>query len=888
MEDCPHFTVHHLTAIDKSINLLENHTGVLTCYFCQSKKPEVWVCINPECMQAFCFDGGCDHSYFHFTEDKTHCLHLSLPSMRLCCYICDKEYNIEKNPRTLNGVRRGSNCSIELCRNNVVASNSGESAEEDSDDEYRLTKDHKPTGLTGLQNIGNTCYMNAALQALSNTPPLTEYFLTCFPENPCHQSDNPLHLSRAYHRLLQEIWHTKRPGYVTPTTILYTMRNVYPMFRGFHQHDTQEFLRCFMDQLHEELKECELEVVPSRRHSYKAISRKQSLEQGHLTTAAEDNEEECSDNDELKSLTNADSSSEGLDEYETCDSGVSERSSLSEEMSERMNLNKQLQQHLITKMNHGNKTNLNQKNLKVHFKYNSIISEIFDGKLLSSVQCLTCNRVSSRVEAFQDLSLPIPTRDHVTVLHQSSSTNLCSVHKLTDVYTNQQVVQNWIFWFWDMMYKWFWGPTVGLHDCLAAFFSADELKGDNMYSCEKCKKLRNGIKFSKLLELPEVLCIHLKRFRHELMFSSKITSYVTFPIDGLDLRPYVHKDCTSQVTTYKLVSVICHHGTIGSGGHYTCYSLNPINEQWYEFDDQCVTLVSAEIVRNSEAYVLFYKKNSPTTNRIRTQMRQVQINKNQPSCSQEACFISTKWLSKFNSFAEPGPIDNYDFMCHHNRVKPTYEPHINHYATMVSGQIWDYLYSKFGGGPKCTNNQLQRCEICYGEYMDMLLKKRAENETKHFSRLGEELNLHDMLADYAISMCWFKRWEAFLNSVVNEPPGPIDNIKLLSNSESKVLGTDYISVSEGQWDYLWRIYSGGPMININDLQMPVSNVESDNHFLNTSSDELCEVNDESQNCNDRIMETEVKEHMVCFDSGDQEFKNVINMQPDNRTCKKIN
>jgi hypothetical protein len=36
--------------------------------------------------------------------------------------------------------------------------------------------------------------------------------------------------------------------------------------------------------------------------------------------------------------------------------------------------------------------------------------------------------------------------------------------------------------------SWLWGPTITLQDCLAAFFSEDELKGDNMYSCEKCKK----------------------------------------------------------------------------------------------------------------------------------------------------------------------------------------------------------------------------------------------------------------------------------------------------------------------------------------------------------------------------------------------------------------
>lgn len=33
--------------------------------------------------------------------------------------------------------------------------------------------------------------------------------------------------------------------------------------------------------------------------------------------------------------------------------------------------------------------------------YRSVISDVFDGKLVSTVQCLTCNRVSLTQEAFQ-------------------------------------------------------------------------------------------------------------------------------------------------------------------------------------------------------------------------------------------------------------------------------------------------------------------------------------------------------------------------------------------------------------------------------------------------------------------------------------------------------
>ena len=128
---------------------------------------------------------------------------------------------------------------------------------------------------------------------------------------------------------------------------------------------------------------------------------------------------------------------------------------------------------------------------------------LFSGKLISTVQCLTCHRVSTTTETFQDLSLPIPTLDSIqsatarnqrlasaasmtTTSSLSSSLNPGSMTSLNLAEAGSN--PGWLGWMWGWVSSWFYGPNITLHDCLAYFFSADELKGENMYSCEKCKQ----------------------------------------------------------------------------------------------------------------------------------------------------------------------------------------------------------------------------------------------------------------------------------------------------------------------------------------------------------------------------------------------------------------
>uniref|UniRef100_A0A673WYZ0 Ubiquitin carboxyl-terminal hydrolase 2 n=1 Tax=Salmo trutta TaxID=8032 RepID=A0A673WYZ0_SALTR len=199
----------------------------------------------------------------------------------------------------------------------------------------------------------------------------------------------------------------------------------------------------------------------------------------------------------------------------------------------------------------------------------SKIVDLFVGQLKSSLTCSTCGYCSTVFDPFWDLSLPIAKKGY---------------------------------------------GEVSLMDCMSLFTKEDVLEGDEKPTCYRCKARRRCTKKFTVQKFPKILVLHLKRFS-EARRTSKLSTFVNFPMEKLDLREFASENSINAV--YNLYAVSNHSGTT-MGGHYTAYCRNPTSGEWYTFNDSRVTPMSSSQVRSSDAYVLFYELASSSRMPIRT------------------------------------------------------------------------------------------------------------------------------------------------------------------------------------------------------------------------------------------------------------------------------
>ncbi|XP_058275300.1 ubiquitin carboxyl-terminal hydrolase 16 isoform X3 [Hirundo rustica] len=234
----------------------------------------IWLCLK-------CGHRGCDrnspdqHALKHYQTPRSdpHCLVLSLDNWSVWCYLCDNEVPYKTSSllgQTVDFVRKqvGIDSSHAEKQENKEVENKKVEKDSKNEQEKEVSLKEENSHSTangeitvkGLSNLGNTCFFNAVMQNLSQTPVLRELLkeakmpgTTVKIEAPelCMEPqliklDQPGPLTLAMHQFVTEMQETKK-GVVTPKELFAQVCKKAIRFKGYQQQDSHELLRYLLD-----------------------------------------------------------------------------------------------------------------------------------------------------------------------------------------------------------------------------------------------------------------------------------------------------------------------------------------------------------------------------------------------------------------------------------------------------------------------------------------------------------------------------------------------------------------------------------------------------------------------------------------------------------------
>ncbi|XP_014467880.1 PREDICTED: ubiquitin carboxyl-terminal hydrolase 8-like [Dinoponera quadriceps] len=150
--------------------------------------------------------------------------------------------------------------------------------------EERMTPIHGNVhpGITGLKNLGNSCYMNSIIQCLSNTTHLAKYFTDNSYADDLNTSNDNMTQGQVVEEVAQVIKALWRGQYksISPHDLKVAVGQYKLQFESYEQQDSHEFLTFLLDWMHNDLKKeskMPIEMTNAEKEWDKAMNSQKSI-----------------------------------------------------------------------------------------------------------------------------------------------------------------------------------------------------------------------------------------------------------------------------------------------------------------------------------------------------------------------------------------------------------------------------------------------------------------------------------------------------------------------------------------------------------------------------------------------------------------------------------